>query len=292
MTGTLVDPPLFDAAELDGEVEPRFRIRRVEVRKAERRRRHRLVIMVLAVMLLVGGAVLALYSPLLDVDHLDIEGLRHLDASTVGAASGIAEGQQMVDLNTEAAIDAISALPWVQRVTVTRRWPDTVEMRVVERRPIARVTVRPADPDPAAPPAVEATASTAPPVLVVTTDATVAGGETPLDALLPLVVVDATTAVTVGQRLPEAVARGIQMVGALPASIASRMVGATIDADGAVEVQMADEARLMLGTGDDVEAKFVAAESILGGSVVLNSIERIDVRVPSAPVIARRAGSR
>ncbi|HKY14171.1 MAG TPA: FtsQ-type POTRA domain-containing protein [Microthrixaceae bacterium] len=292
MTGTLVDPPLFDAAELDGEVEPRFRIRRVEVRKAERRRRHRLVIMVLAVMLLVGGAVLALYSPLLDVDHLDIEGLRHLDASTVGAASGIAEGQQMVDLNTEAAIDAISALPWVQRVTVTRRWPDTVEMRVVERRPIARVTVRPADPDPAAPPAVEATASTAPPVLVVTTDATVAGGETPLDALLPLVVVDATTAVTVGQRLPEAVARGIQMVGALPASIASRMVGAAIDADGAVEVQMADEARLMLGTGDDVEAKFVAAESILGGSVVLNSIERIDVRVPSAPVIARRAGSR
>jgi hypothetical protein len=300
MTGTLVDPPLFDAAELDDDVEPRFRVRRVQVRKAEKRRRRRLIMMVLGVLLVVAAAIVALYSPLLDVDHLDIEGLSHLDAATVGKASGIATGQQMVDLNTDRAVAGIERLPWVQRVTVARHWPDTVDVRVVERRPVARIQVQPAPPaGPAAgstagtPPADPTKAAAAPapaPVLVVTTDSTVAGTETPLDSSLPFVHLDPSAAPVVGHRLPDDLAKAVEMIGALPESIAKRMVGASVSAAGDVDVEMSGHSHLILGTGDDVQDKFVAAESILGGSVDLTGLDRVDVSVPSAPVIQRGAG--
>ena len=55
-------------------------------------------------------------------------------------------------------------------------------------------------------------------------------------------------------------------------------------------LQVADDAVLVLGNGDDAAAKFLAAESILGGQVALNCLEKADVRVPSAPVIVRASG--
>ncbi|WP_347262204.1 FtsQ-type POTRA domain-containing protein, partial [Rudaea sp.] len=33
---------------------------------------------------------------------------------------------------------AVAALPWVERVEVRKRWPDTLEMRVLEQQPFAR----------------------------------------------------------------------------------------------------------------------------------------------------------
>lgn len=41
-----------------------------------------------------------------------------------------------VDL--EAAQDAIAKLPWVETAEVRKRWPDTLEVRVVEHKPFAR----------------------------------------------------------------------------------------------------------------------------------------------------------
>ena len=41
-----------------------------------------------------------------------------------------------VDL--EAAQDAVSKLPWVETAEVRKRWPDTLEVRVVEHKPFAR----------------------------------------------------------------------------------------------------------------------------------------------------------
>ena len=41
-----------------------------------------------------------------------------------------------VDL--EAAQDAVAKLPWVETAEVRKRWPDTLEVRVVEHKPFAR----------------------------------------------------------------------------------------------------------------------------------------------------------
>ena len=44
-------------------------------------------------------------------------------------------GQAAVDL--EGAQDAVSRLPWVESAEVRKRWPDVLEVRVVEHKPFA-----------------------------------------------------------------------------------------------------------------------------------------------------------
>jgi cell division protein FtsQ len=260
------------AAVAPSHEEPRLRARRVEVRRAERRRRRRLLALAVSIVVLAGVAVGVLYSPLFNVDHLDIEGVRHLDPAAVAKASGLKVGQQLIDLDTSVAQRKLAGLPWVRRVTVTRRWPDTVEVRIGERQAVAVVVLAGGQ------------------QLVVTADGVVAGPAGPLDALLHQVVVDPAVHIAVGRPLPNAVAGGIEMVGALPQTIASKAQGSTVKANGDVVVALAAGASLVLGSGDDVEQKFIAAQSLLGGSVVLSCLRTADVSVPSAPVIQRAPG--
>jgi cell division protein FtsQ len=266
MTDTLVPP------EVESPEEPRLRARRVEVRRAERRRRRRLLAAVIAVVVLAGAAVGTLYSPLFDVDHLDIEGVRHLDPATVAKASGLRVGQQLIDLDTTTAEHALARVSWVRRVTVTRRWPDTVEIRIGERTGVAIAAVG------------------GDRLLVVTADGVVAGPAGPLDASLHAVTVDPAVHVAVGRPLPARVAGAIEMVGALPEPIASNATGSSVTASGEVAVSLRGGATLKLGNSDDVDQKFIAAQSLLGGSVVLSCLRTADVSVPSAPVIERAPG--
>jgi cell division protein FtsQ len=168
----------------------------------------------------------------------------------------------------------LDGLPWVDRVTVTRRWPDTVEVRIVEREAVA-VAVAPDGER-----------------LAVTRDGMVAGPALSLDEELPTLGLDPTVPPVVGRRLPDRIALAVQMVGALPESIASRSNGSRIDADGQVEVDLGLGAVLVLGDGEDAAAKFTVAETLLGGTVSTNCLQKVDVSVPSASVVVRADGCR
>jgi cell division protein FtsQ len=265
MTDTVEQRGVFDAVA----EEPRLRARRVEVRRAGRRRRRRIVAGIGAFVALIALCVGALFSPLLDVDHLDIEGVRHLDPAQVRSVSRLAAGQHLFDLDVSGAEARLDRMPWVRHATVTRRWPNTVEIRVSERRPSVVVATK----DGAR--------------LVVTLDGVVAGPAESLDADLPTTIVDPAVKVKVGRPLPDEVALAIEMVGALPQDLASKATGSVVDAQGRVSVSLAGGATLVLGTGEDAAQKFLAAQSILGGAVVLGGLKRVDVSVPSAPVLDR-----
>ena len=58
---------------------------------------------------------LALRTPLLDVDAIEVAGNERTTAEAVVAAAGIARGDQLVDVDLHAAGEAVAALPWVQR---------------------------------------------------------------------------------------------------------------------------------------------------------------------------------
>ena len=126
---------------------------------------------------------------------------------------------------------------------------------------------------------------------MVAADGVVAGPAGPLDTTLHQVVVDPQCTV---RGRPGAArggrSTGIEMVGALPTTHRVEGPGATVKANGDVVVALAAGASLVLGSGDDVEQKFIAAQSLLGGSVVLSCLRTADVSVPSAPVIERGAG--
>ena len=111
-------------------------------RGARRRRdpRRRLAVglgVLVAVLALVAWVVLA--SPLLAVRTVQVDGAAGLAADEVVAVAGVPEGTPLVRVDTAAAAARVRQLPQVASVEVTRGWPRTVVVTLVERVPVAVV---------------------------------------------------------------------------------------------------------------------------------------------------------
>jgi cell division protein FtsQ len=117
---------------------PRRPSRRHPARPADRRRR----------LLVLGGAaagVLGLLawllwgSPLLAVAAVRVDGAGTLTAAEVVDVAGIAEGTPLLRVDVDAAEARVARLPQVADAEVTRGWPRTIVVTVVERVPVAVV---------------------------------------------------------------------------------------------------------------------------------------------------------
>lgn len=119
--------------------DPRLRQRRVAVARQQGRHRLRLAASLLAVGALIGGVLAVLHSPLLAARHVSVTGASHTPVAEVLAVSGIDRHPPLIDLDTAAAAASIERLPWVAKATVSRHWPDSVSIDLVERHPVAVV---------------------------------------------------------------------------------------------------------------------------------------------------------
>ena len=70
-------------------VDPRFRRRWAEARRAEGRRRLRVLVSLLCIMAVLGGVLGVLHSPLMRVRHVVVEGNVHTPAASVLAAADL-----------------------------------------------------------------------------------------------------------------------------------------------------------------------------------------------------------
>jgi cell division protein FtsQ len=142
---TFDDPPVRYRVEVDAEadptvlIDPRLRRRRREIREAARRNRLRIIVSAFIVLLLIGLAAAALYSPLLQLRRVSVLGERHLSESEVVDQSGLHRGDRLIDIDSNAVARRVGALPWVRTVKVSRNWPDGVTIRIVERAAVASV---------------------------------------------------------------------------------------------------------------------------------------------------------
>jgi len=73
----------------------------------------------------------------LSVDEVFVEGRRRTDPGRLLAAVDVTRGDPMLGFDPQAAKSRIEALPWVRTVTVKRRLPSVVYLRIEERTPIA-----------------------------------------------------------------------------------------------------------------------------------------------------------
>jgi cell division protein FtsQ len=73
----------------------------------------------------------------LGVDEIRVTGYRNAIVSDVFAALGLDEPTSLLRYNSDAARRRVEALSWVGRATVTRVLPDTVEVKITERTPVA-----------------------------------------------------------------------------------------------------------------------------------------------------------
>lgn len=103
------------------------------------RRRPRPVQLGLALVALAALLWLLFAGPLLTVSSLQVDGLRTLPAEQVREAAGIDRGTPLLRVDVEAAEGRVARLPQIASVEVTRGWPDSVVITVVERVPVAIV---------------------------------------------------------------------------------------------------------------------------------------------------------
>jgi cell division protein FtsQ len=82
---------------------------------------------------------LLLVSPVLGVSSVQVDGVTTLPADQVRDTAGIEPGTPLLRVDVDAARARIARLPQVASVAVTRGWPNTVVVTVVERTPIAIV---------------------------------------------------------------------------------------------------------------------------------------------------------
>ena len=116
MSQVTLPPRQDDGPRMD----PRFRRRWAEARRAEGRRRLRVLTVVAAIVIVVGGCVGLLYSPLLRVRDVIVVGNAHTPGAQVLAAAGLLPqdpATPMVDVGPPRARRAVESLPWVGAVT-------------------------------------------------------------------------------------------------------------------------------------------------------------------------------
>lgn len=106
-------------------------------RNTPRKRLQWLVAGLVALVVLLG--VVAYAAPIVKVSQIDVQGTTNADPQAIREASAINAGDNMLRLDMAEAAKGVSAVPWVEKVTVKRSWPTTVTVDVTEHQAIGYV---------------------------------------------------------------------------------------------------------------------------------------------------------
>lgn len=267
MSRTTAPPPLI---AVRAPVDPRIRRRRAEVRRAEGRRRLRVVVAAAILSAAVAGGWGALRSPLLDVDRIEVVGVQHLEPAEVASAAAIPRGTALVDVDPGAVAERVRALGWVGTVRVERSWPSTVAVVVTERTPVA-VTRHDGEPwlllDAGG--RVLEQAAERPSGLVVMEGVSVAGAR-------PGATVEGAEAALAVARL-------------LPAPLRAE-VEAVVRTDGGTDLRLRGGGVAYLGSAQRLAEKLRALQTVLA-RVDTTGLATLDLRQPASPALTRHQPS-
>lgn len=258
-------PPPSSAPPID----PRIRARLMAVQYAAARRRRRWVIALASVALVLAAAIGVSRSPILAVHHVRLTGAGHTTTAEVLSATGLNREPLMIGLGLGRVRAELEALPWVATAGVQRRWPTTVVIRLTERVPVAVV-----------PDAAGGSALLDPTGRVLAVGADLGSDVPTISGLMP--------AGAPGSFLPQAagVADALVLATALPAveSASPSEIKDIEVAGGTLDLKLSGGAMVTFGTAADLDAKLLALHTVLQ-RVDLKGIARIDLRLPSAPVL-------
>lgn len=95
------------------------------------------LLLILAV--LAGAGWLVGFSPVLAVERVEVTGAHRLAASSLRATAAVPLGVPLARQDLTAIAGRVSSLPQIESTEVSRRWPNTIRVAVVERRPVLGV---------------------------------------------------------------------------------------------------------------------------------------------------------
>jgi cell division septal protein FtsQ len=120
-------------------MEPRLRDRRIAVRRAAGRRRLRWFVVVGAIAVVIVGALALLGSPLFSVeaDQVRVTGDVYTSPERLQQVIDDLVGTPTLTVDTQAAEEALEAIPWVDEARVRTHFPRGVSIEIRERHPLA-----------------------------------------------------------------------------------------------------------------------------------------------------------
>jgi cell division protein FtsQ len=95
------------------------------------------LLLVLAV--LAGAGWLVGFSPILAVDRVEVRGAHRLTASSLRQAAAVPLGVPLARQDLAAIAGRVGSLPQIESAQVSRKWPNTIRIVVVERQPVLAV---------------------------------------------------------------------------------------------------------------------------------------------------------
>jgi cell division protein FtsQ len=272
-------------------VDPRMKERWLAARRAEGRRRLRILVAVASVAGIAGVSVGALESPLTAVHHLAVRGIRHETVAQVEMVTGIRPGRQMLSVDPAGAARRLERLPWVAGAVVRRHWLSTVAISVTERVAVAQVPASPAT----GTVLVDATgriltgAGAPAPGLPVLAGAGPAG---PPGTVLARAPADAQS-LALAALFPPALAARVRRVSESGGVLTVQLYGSPAAGAGIAGRSLDSEGRpvgsgplvpVLLGTGSQLAAK-VTALATLVARLDLTRVQSVDLRVPTRPAL-------
>ncbi len=201
--------------------------------------------------------------PVFAVSTVRVDGASTLPAEQVREAAGIAAGTPLLQVDVDAAEARVAALPQVASVEVSRGWPQSVVITVVERVPVAVVG------EPGRRSLVDAEG--------VLFDSV--SGDPPA-GVVQLVVDDP------GPGDPATMA-ALTAIGALPRGLLEQVAGVAAPSPDDISMALTDGTVVEWGSAEDSSAKAGAVDALVDqiASGALEPAETIDVTVPEAVVL-------
>jgi cell division protein FtsQ len=91
--------------------------------------------------LVVGGCQILVTSPFLVLERIEVKTDGRLDRQEILHWAGVKPGESLLTLKLDQIRSRIELHPWVKQARLERALPHTLEIRIEERRPIAKVVV-------------------------------------------------------------------------------------------------------------------------------------------------------
>ena len=248
-------------------VDPRIRARWIAVRRAEGRRRLRVLVVLVGLLTLATLAVAAVYSPMLDVERVDVSGVDAATAAAVRTAAGVSRGDALLRVNTGTVAARLERLPGIAHAEVSRELPGTLHITVTRRELVGWVSV----------PAPKGSHAAATVATVDPSGRIVDGALVPPSGLPQLVGISSRG--RPGTQIAHPAVAHVASI--LPPDL--RNLATTVKVQrGVVSMGLANGPEIRFGAPDALASKARTALAILGS--LRRPVHYIDVRVPSAPV--------
>lgn len=114
-------------------VEPRIAERRRTISEDRARKRLRWILITILVVAIAVVSMWLVRSPFLSISTIEVTSVTQADPDSALVRLGVGVGTPTVDVDATAIQSVIEEDPWVASVSVSVRWPGSIEIDIVER---------------------------------------------------------------------------------------------------------------------------------------------------------------